>query len=145
MRKAFTLIEVMISVVIISVVIAALIQMFANNTHIFSSLSTKSKINSYISLFVANEEYGLRDKELSLYDLVRDFKLESELREELRDTKVEVVYKELDSIDMGGFDEDPGLDKAGESQGDSGLVFEIGRSTLKMKDSSVSLLRVNLP
>jgi len=145
MRKAFTLIEVMISVVIISVVIAALIQMFANNTHIFSSLSTKSKINSYISLFVANEEYGLRDKELSLYDLVRDFKLESELRQELRDTKVEVVYKELDSIDMGGFDEDPGLDKAGESQGDSGLVFEIGRSTLKMKDSSVSLLRVNLP
>ena len=33
-RSAFTLIEVMVSVVIISTVIMALIKLFANNTHI---------------------------------------------------------------------------------------------------------------
>ena len=145
MRKAFTLIEVMIAVVIISIVIMALIQMFANNTHIFSSLKSKSKINSYVSLFIANDDYGLRDKELDLYDLVSDFKLESELRQELRDTKVEVVYKELDSIDMREYEEDSNLDEESQTQVNSGLVFEIGRSTLKIKDSSASLLRINLP
>jgi len=145
MRKAFTLIEVMIAVVIISVVIAALIQMFANNTHIFASLSAKSKINSYVSLFVANNEYGLRDKELTLYDLTRDFRLESKLNQELRDTKVKIIYKDLDSIDMSEFEEDSELDQESEPQVNSGLVFEIGRSTLKMDDSSVSLLRISMP
>ena len=145
MRKAFTLIEVMIAVVIISIVIMALIQMFANNTHIFASLSAKSKINSYISLFIANDDYGLRDKELDLYDLVSDFKLESELRQELRDTKVEIIYKDLDSIDMREFEEDTQEDKESEAQVNSGLVFEIGRITLKIKDSSTSLLRISLP
>ncbi|MBU1927967.1 prepilin-type N-terminal cleavage/methylation domain-containing protein, partial [bacterium] len=35
MRRGFTLIEVMVAVMIISVVILGLLQLFANNTHIF--------------------------------------------------------------------------------------------------------------
>jgi len=146
MRKAFTLIEVMISVVIISVVIAALIQMFANNTHIFSLLKSQSKINSYISLFIANDNYGLENKEVSLDDLVSDFQVESELRAELRETKAKIIYKDLESIDMREFQEDEEtVDKESESTVKSGLVFEIGRSTIKIHDSSASLLRIQIP
>ncbi len=145
MRKAFTLIEVMIAVVIISIVIASLIQMFANNTHIFSSLNSQSKINSYVSLFIANDDYGLEDKEVSLDDLVSDFSLESELRAELRETKAEIIYKDLDSIDMSEFDETSELEEEEKAEVSSGLVFEIGRSTIKIKDSSASLLRIQIP
>jgi prepilin-type N-terminal cleavage/methylation domain-containing protein len=144
MRKAFTLIEVMIAVVIISVVIAALIQMFANNTHIFSSLKSQSKINSYVSLFIANDTYGLEDKEVSLDDLVSEFNVESELRAVLRETKAKIIYKELESIDMREYEEGEEVDQESEASVNSGLVFEVGSSTIKIHDSSASLLRIQI-
>jgi prepilin-type N-terminal cleavage/methylation domain-containing protein len=144
MRKAFTLIEVMIAVVIISVVIAALIQMFANNTHIFSSLKSQSKINSYVSLFIANDTYGLEDREVSLDDLVSEFNVESELRAVLRETKAKIIYKELESIDMREYEEGEEVDQESEASVNSGLVFEVGSSTIKIHDSSASLLRIQI-
>lgn len=145
-RKGFTLIEVMISVVIISVVILALLEMFANNTHIFSTLTQKSKINSYVSLFIANPDYGLEDKKISLDDLVSDFTLESDLRRKLKETKAEIIYQELDTIDMREYEEEDSTEiSENENAGtESGFIFEIGKSSIKINDSSASLLRIKI-
>ena len=137
-RKAFTLIEVMIAVVIISTVIMALIQMYANNTHIFASFKKQAKINQYASVLISNENYGFKNKSIHLYDMVRDFDIEDDLRRELKETKVKVIYKELRTIDMSEQDSDE------EIQTSSGLVLEIGKSTIVLKESSTSLIKFKL-
>jgi prepilin-type N-terminal cleavage/methylation domain-containing protein len=152
-RGAFTLIEVMISVVIISTVITALLELFSNNTHIFSTLEKQNRSNQSLSFMLSNNDYGFNDEKLTLYDLVADFDLENDLRQKLKNEKVEIVYQELDSIDMSEYDPDEDennpinddeINPNEEEQGSSDLVFEIGKTILKSKDSSSSMLRIRL-
>ena len=140
-KDGFTLIEVMIAVVIISTVIMALLEMFANNIHIFSSLTKKTKVNQYSSFFISNPEVGLEKEDaLTLYDLVDDFDIEDELRRELKEKKIKIIYQELETIDMNNFDEDSIEEE--EKEVNSNMVFEIGKSILKVNGSSVAVLRL---
>jgi len=148
-KKAFTLIEVMIAVVIISTVIMALITMSGNNTHIFSTFKNKTEVNQYASFFISNPDYGYENEKVYLDDLLGEFDVESDLRRELKSTQVELNYKEVDRIDMSEFDEseqeEENLDEQGqEKEVASALIIEIGRTTLKTEDSSVSLLRIQV-
>ncbi len=151
-RSAFTLIEVMVSVVIISTVIMALIKLFANNTHIFASLQNKNETSQSLSFMMSNYNYGFNDDEVTLYELVEDFDLESDLKRELKETKIKLIYQELDKIDMSEFD---GTDEENEDlyeedveeevkNASSNLVFEIGKTILKTDDSSAAILRIRL-
>ncbi len=151
-RSAFTLIEVMVSVVIISSVIMALIKLFSNNAHIFASLQRNNEISQSLSFMLSNYDYGFEDDKIALYDLVEDFDLESDLKRELKDRKVEVIYQELDAIDMSEFD---GTDEENEDlyeedvdeevkNASSNLVFEIGKTVLKTEESSAAILRIRL-
>lgn len=132
---AFTLIEVMVAVMIISVVITALIQMSANNNHIFSQLIKQANINPYASLFISNRDYGFESKSIHLDDLVSDFRLENALTKELRDTQVKVLYQKLKQIDMRKNDDE---------KSNSNIIFEIGKTVLKMNDSSIALVRIRM-
>lgn len=151
-RPAFTLIEVMVAVLIISIVIVALLQMLSNNTHIFLSLKEKSKINQYASFFVANVDIGFEDDKNNLYKLVEDFPLDDDLRRRLKEEKIEVVYQEVDTIDMSEFQDveedeevlETEVEEDEKKESNSNLVFEIGKTILKYDDSSVSLLRLRL-
>ncbi len=153
-KSAFTLIEVMISVLIISTVILSLLTMSGNNTHLFSSFKAKITINQYASFFVDNAKYGLENDKSTLDKLIDDFDLESDLRRSLRDTKVEVLYQELETIDMSEYEEDSDsssdmLDNAenpDETQVNNSLLIEIGKTVLRIpsSDSSVSLLRIKV-
>ncbi len=137
-KNAFTLIEVMVAVMIISVVIMALIQMYANNTHIFTSMKKQTKINQYSSLLISNDNYGYEDKNINLNDLVSDFNLENSLRRELKETKVKVIYTELETIDMSEEEGD------NEDEVSSSLALEIGKSILQTEDSSTALMRFRI-
>ena len=147
-REAFTLIEVMVSVVIISTVIMALIELFANNTHIFSSIEKKNQTGQSLSFFMGNYDYGFKNEKTTLYTLLEDFDLESDLRRTLKDTKVEIVYQELDSIDMseldGSSEEDEDIDEEETQENNSNLVFLIGKTVIKSEDSSSGLLRITI-
>ncbi len=136
-KNAFTLIEVMIAVVIISVVITALLEMFANNTHTFLSLKKQTKVNQYSSLLIANNNYGFENKDIYLDDLVEDFDVDDNLRRKLKTMKVKLIYQELELIDMQEQES-----SAGEVV--SSIVFEVGRTILKTQDSSVSLFRLRV-
>lgn len=132
-RSGFTLIEVMVAVMIISVVIMALLTMKGNTSHIFSRLGITLKINQYTSLFISNSDYGFEKKSVDLDELLSEFKVEDELRRELKTTKVEVDYEELKSIDMSESDE-----------GSSSMVFELGKTMLKVNDSTASIMRFRI-
>jgi len=144
MRKAaFTLIEVMVAVVIISVVIMALIKLFANNSHIFSTLDNKSQSNQYLSFLISPSDYGLENKETTLYDLVKEFDIEDDLRRELKNIKVKLLYQELDTIDVGEYEADvESQEEQTEEKASSSMVFEVGKTILKINNSSVSMLRI---
>ena len=135
-KDAFTLIEVMIAVMIISVVIMALIQMYANNTHLFLSFKQQTKLNQYSSFLIGNEKYAYENKKLTMYNLVDDFDLQDELRQDLKDIKIELSYSEVDRIDLSE------ATVADEEESSSGLVMEIGSNLMQTRESSVSLLRV---
>jgi len=131
-RTAFTLIEVMVAVMIISVVIMALIRMYSNNTFLFSSYKKQGKINQYTSLLIGNKDYGFENKEIHLYDLVSDFDLDDDLRRKLKAQKAKIQYKILNIIDLS--------EESNESA--TGMVLELGNTLLKTNDNSLSLLRL---
>jgi len=137
-KEAFTLIEVMVSVMIISVVIMALIEMFSNNTHLFSYIKKQTTITQYTSFFISNKEYGFQIKDVTLNDLLRDFNLDDTLRRELKNSKTKVLYQKLERIDLSEQSGDT------EAEGNSKMVLEIGKTILQAEGSSSSLLRLRV-
>ena len=132
-KKAFTLIEVMVAVMIISVVIMALLQMNGNTAHLFSKFNSQLKINQYASLFIANKNYGFEKEDIKLDDLLIDFDVDDKLRRELKNIKVELIYEVLDNIDLSESED-----------ATSSLIFETGKTILKVNDSSTALVRFRL-
>jgi len=116
-RKAFTLLEVMISVVIISVVILALYEIRGNSNLIFFKIDNSSKVSQYLSLLIDQENYGFERKTTSIKNLTTEF---------------DIKYIELESIDMKDYDEG------------SEMIFEIGTTNIKINDNSASFLRIKL-
>lgn len=130
----------MVAVMIISVVILALLEMFANNTHIFSQLNRQKKINQYASLLISNPNYGLESKSTHMYDLISDFKIDDNLRRELKNVKIEILYQKVTKIDMSEYE-----DKSKNEKGmNSNIIFEIGKTVLKTDDASTALLRLRV-
>lgn len=142
LKNAFTLIEVIVAVMIISIVIMALIQMYANNTHIFSSLKQQTKINQYSSLLIENDEYGFENKTIRINDLVNEFDLQDDLRRELKNIKAEIIYKELQLIDMSEQNSNEETEK--DIEVNSNMIIEIGQSIIKTDKSSTALMRLRV-
>ncbi len=139
-KNAFTLVEVMVSVIIISTVILALLEMQGNTNYIFSKFKSKLSINQYLSFFIANEEYGFEKDSISLDDLLSDFRVENDLRKELKNIKAKLIYEELDSFDMSEIDEED-YEEMQEQESTSAVVFEIGKTILEIESGSASLMR----
>lgn len=135
MRKAFTLIEVMVAVLIISVVVMALFEMKGNSSHIFLNLTQKLETNQYLSFLISNDDYGFEQDTITADKLLKDFDLERDLRQNLKKVKVDLIYQKLEDIDMNE-QEDENLS--------SGMIFEIGKTILKTEKSSASLPRIRL-
>lgn len=135
MRKAFTLLEVMVAVLIISIVIMALLEMRGHSAHIFSALNQKQEINQYLSFLVSSKDYGFENDTVTAESLVKEFDLERDLRQSLKNVKIDLIYQELASID---------LDEQDDENLSSGMVFETGKTILKTDSSSVSLPRIRL-
>jgi len=148
-KEAFTLIEVMVAVMIISLVIAALLEMQGNTTFKFLQIKEMMHSNQYNSFLLSQDaKYGFENEKLDMKRLVDDFDLESDLRRELKDMKVEIVYEELSTIDTNEFmdngsdEEDNGEES--EEQSASGIIFEIGKTTLKTEKFDGHLIRVRV-
>ena len=132
-RKAFTLIEVMVSVMIISVVIMALLKMKSNSSHILTSLKQQMGTTQYISLLIANKDYGYEDKSIRLDALIKEFDVDDKLRRKLKDIKAKVIYNEIETIDL-----------SEDENESSSMILEIGESLVKTENFSTKIYRIRL-
>ena len=143
-RNAFTLIEVMVAVMIVSVVIAALLQMKGNTNHKFIQLKKIVTENQYNTFLISvDDKYSFETSNIDLYRLVDNFDLENDLRRKLKSIKTKVSYEKLDVLDTGNFKDDSEEDEEGENGGID-IIFEIGKTSLKSEEFSLSLMRVKI-
>lgn len=146
MRRGFTLIEVMIAVMIISLVIGVLLQLFSNNTRLFSSMRGHSELCMRSSLLIGNTQYGYENEKVSLADLIQDFDIDDDLRQKLKKYKAEITYtpvKELDTRqkEIEDIAEPYMQDNA---EGLKEQAMEIGRSSFEMDEFQTAYLRLKM-
>ncbi len=98
MKQGISLIEVLISVMLISLVIVSLLQIKENNLHFLEKSKDRIKYNSYISMIALDNTIELRNKNIYLGDNI-DFK-DDKIRKELKNIKIEVKDKEDDLIEF---------------------------------------------
>lgn len=140
-RRAFTLVEVMVAVVIVSVVIAALLQMQGNTNHKLFNIKEMMKTNQYNSFLLSlSDKYGFESSKMDMKRLVDEFALESDLRRRLKGMKLELDYEELTTIDTSELDASSDLNETSNTS----LIFEIGKTTLKTKDFTTQVIRVKI-
>lgn len=95
MKKAFSLVEVLIAVSLLSVVIVALIKMGQNNLFLLEKFKTTNTSSGYNSLaFFGIDMNKTEDKNIYLDEVV-DFK-DDDLRRELKEIKVVVKNEKLE-------------------------------------------------
>jgi hypothetical protein len=118
--------EVMVAVMIVSVVIAALLKLRGDTSHLFMQMQKSQKESSIATFLLWNRDYGLDKSSTNLYSLVENFDIDDALRRELKNVKVEIKYQRVKTIEM------------------DMLIFEIGKTELSTKDFDISLNRVIL-
>ena len=124
---------------IVSVVIAALLQMRGETAHKFLEIKKMLQTNQYNSLLIAqNSKYGFEKSNMDMNRLVEDFDLESNLRRKLKSIKVELGYEELKTVDTSEFEE------SDQGSSGSGLVFEIGDTSIKTENFTLHMMRVRV-
>ena len=137
-REAFTLIEVMVAVMIVSVVISALLQMRGDTSNKFFNIKKMLETTQYSSFLLANDDkYGFERSSIDMKRLADDFRVESDLRRKLSSMKVKLQYEKLQIIDTSEFNSD-------EQNSSTGLVFEIGKSTMQVAKEHTSLIRIRV-
>ncbi|WP_345992186.1 prepilin-type N-terminal cleavage/methylation domain-containing protein [Sulfurimonas sp. HSL-1716] len=130
-HKGFTLIEVMVAVMIISVVIMALLQMHANSTNLFSNIEEKLTKEDLSSFFVGNADYGFNKEKVDAYELVSEFSLDDDFRRQLKQNKLSIDYEQLDTPDDNN-----------QTNSLNGIVLYMGKMDVKSKDETASFYRL---
>jgi prepilin-type N-terminal cleavage/methylation domain-containing protein len=130
-KKSFTLIEVIVAVMIISVVIGALLQMRGGTTTMFKHLQKTSQTTPYFSLFLWNNKYGFEKESLPLSRLVENIDLDSDLRRQLKNIKVKIAYNKLKEFNTSGYSNSP-------------INVELGEEKVSIQQSNIKFVRIRL-
>ena len=146
MRKGFTLMEVMIAVMVISIVIGVLLQLFSNNTTLFSSMRGHSELCMRSSLLIGNNSYGYENEKVSLAELVQEFDIDDALRRKLEKYKAEITYTQVKTLDTEEVKVDEDLESYIDEnlEGEQERSMEIGRSSFQMNEFQTAYLRLKL-
>ena len=125
-RRGFTLIEVMVAVMIVSVVIAALLKLRGDTNHLFTQIQKNQQHSSMATLLLWNRQYGLQKSSTNLYNLVDTFDLDDDLRRELKNVKATITFDRVKTIEV------------------DMLTFEIDDTAFQSKDFDIHYNRVIL-
>lgn len=101
MTKAFTLIEVLVSVMILAVVGTGLLQVSSNSKDNFIFLKEKSEFERLASIAFIHNDQKQHHKDRTLYDFIRDdySGIDDELRKYLKEIKVRYSQEEVSTFD----------------------------------------------
>jgi len=99
-KSGFTLVEVLVSITLLSIIITTIFQIKENNLFFLSKFNNSSKQNELLSLATIDgqNQKELRNKNIYLTQLI-NFK-DDETRQKLKSVKVHVKDEELDSKDL---------------------------------------------
>ncbi len=108
MRVGFTLIEVLVATIIASIAGMALLQMNANNTHLFKQIQYRSGNSEMLSLIALHSDvkYNRTTKTLddmlgNTYTIAND-----DLRKYLKETRIDYSEKVIELITFGASEEE---------------------------------------
>ena len=101
-KNAFTLIEVLMSIAIISIVGLALLQLNANSTKMINYLFEKGGTNEHISILSINLDEDLDKKNKSLYEIIeRKYNIKNDdIRKSLKAIEYDIKYTEISVTDL---------------------------------------------
>jgi len=151
MRKSFTLVEILISAMLISVVAMALLQVSGNNTKMLDFIHKKSRITLLPSMFISNADEKDHNSKLYLYDILR------KTYPSLNNDDVIAMLKEynplyreeiISTIDLSENDEEIVDDEYAyyddEEKEENPLIITISKITLSLKNQSAYLYKMSL-
>lgn len=95
MKKAFSLMEVLVAITMLSVVMISLLQVKSDNIFLIQKSDEKAELNDYVSLVMNLEEASDRNENIFL-DRVYRFD-NDELRKELKPIKVKIKDNKVSS------------------------------------------------
>lgn len=95
MKKAFSLMEVIVAITMLSVVMISLLQVKSDNIFLIEKSDEKAKLNDYVSLIMDLEEPNDKNENFFL-DRVYRFD-NDELRKELKPIKIKVKDEQVDT------------------------------------------------
>jgi len=156
MRKGFTLVEILVSVTLISVVALTLLQVSGNNTKMLDFLHKKSRITLLPSMFISHATENDHNSKLYLYDTLRKtypsinnddvitmlkeynplYREEIISTIDLSENDEEIVDDEIVDDEYGYYDD--------EEQEENPLIITISKITLSLKNQSAYLYKMSL-
>lgn len=102
MRKAFTLIEVIVATSILSIVALGLLQVHSSNTKLIERMSEKYHLQEEFSLVLLNSNQGWHNSNKSLFDFVsQNIQINNDkLKTWMKNYKVNYTDKEFSKIEL---------------------------------------------
>lgn len=145
MNRAFTLVEVIVAVVIISVVGLSLLKINANHTNIFKFSLDRIDVNQLASFYVNNYDPNLEMRDYSILELIKSKYPEikdDEIRKYLDEVKISIKEdEEVDELNL--FEDDSRAED--ESKSEAYKNFENNPKMSKDDDSNKIIInRLNL-
>jgi hypothetical protein len=97
MRKAISLVEVLVAIILITVVIGTMLQMKSNNLFYLEKFKNTSLYNSYISLVINFD--GKQEEETIYLDDIVDFD-DDDIRKEFKEIKIKKIINDDEEIKL---------------------------------------------
>ncbi len=106
-KKAFTLIEVLVSVIILSTVAVMLFEISTNSKNNFSYLTKKGEFTTLYSLALMHNDQAFHNSEKNLYEFIRDdYDIkDDDFRKYLKEKKVYYDHQEFTTFEPLGSSE----------------------------------------
>lgn len=99
MKKALSLIEVIVSIVLLTIVISVTLQIQQNNIFYLDKFKDSKLYNSYIGLIAtSNKEKSNRNKSVYLSDMI-NFN-DDDIRKEFKNIKIDIKDKDLKDMPL---------------------------------------------
>ena len=139
-KKAFTLIEVLVSVVILSTVAVLLFEISTNSKNSFSYLSQKASFTTLSSLPLMHNNPKYHNSDKTLYEYIRyDFDIkDDDLRKYLKEKKIH--YRQEEFADFSPLSES---DEEME-QGTDGFTILFDKIQISNKQQSTFLYKIDI-
>jgi len=139
--KAFTLIEVLVSVMILAYVGTGLLQISSNSKHNFMFLKNKSEFDRLASIAFIHNDQKFHHKDVTLFDFIKDdyTNIDDELRKYLKEIKVNYNHEEVSTLNPleGSIDDQNHSNEQDNMQSGLNLTIFYDKITIR-KDKNVA-------